>query len=302
MLHYQIVTQLDLTQLRRQGICALDIEMASWRVPSKEWISLVQLAWRNEGDQIEVAVLDGKEKTTKENLRPILSDPNISIVVHNAAYDINKLQKHWGLVTESAFCTMSAARKAGEKKYSLQALASKFLSLELDKTEQTSSFSQRPLRPEQIAYAARDAACTLILWEYQQTIGWRSSYEAKPSSAIPQATSQTRISTPGAPATPDSMISAALDVSSLAAAICDIIAFMPGKFSPERLVVNITNERSGYLGFVLDSKLGDIVPDEKEVLETLQQLEQSQKIRVEDRRYHMRCNRLPNSSSRETGK
>lgn len=257
--------------------------MASWRVPSKEWISLVQLAWRNEGDQIEVAVLDGKEETTKENLRPILSDPSISIVVHNATYDINKLQKHWGLFTESAFCTMSAARKAGEKKYSLQALASKFLSIELDKTEQSSSFSQRPLRPEQIAYAARDAACTLRLWEYQQTVGWRSSYQAKPSSAIPQATSETRISTPSALA---ATISAPLDVSSLAAAICDIIAFMPGKFSPERLVVNITNERSGYLGFVLDSKLGDIVPDEKEVLETLQQLEQAQKIRVEDRRYY----------------
>ncbi|MBL8202585.1 MAG: hypothetical protein JNM09_00045 [Blastocatellia bacterium] len=283
MLDYQIVTQLDLTQLRRQGICALDIEMASWRVPSKEWISLVQLAWRNEGDQIEVAVLDGKEETTRENLRPILGDPSISIVVHNATYDINKLQKHWGLLTASAFCTMSAARKAGEKKYSLQALASKFLSIELDKTEQSSSFSQRPLRPEQIAYAARDAACTLRLWEYQQTVGWRSSYQAKLSSAIPQATSETKISTPSAPA---AMISAPLDVSSLAAAICDIIAFMPGKFSPERLVVNITNERSGYLGFVLDSKLGDIVPDEKEVLETLQQLEQSQEIRVEDRRYY----------------
>ncbi len=171
-------TEINLSQLQIQGASALDLEMENWRVPSQEWISLVQIAYR-EADEIHVMVLDGKDAQTPETVRPLLLDPSIKTVVHNAAYDINKLQKHWGIHTQSVFCTMGAARRAGEKKYSLQVLAKKFLGLELDKSGQTSDFSQRPLKPEQIKYAAKDAACTLLLWEYQQQAGWHSPYQAK---------------------------------------------------------------------------------------------------------------------------
>jgi ribonuclease D len=279
MLRYQVKTEIDLDQVQIQGVGALDLEMANWRVPSQEWISLVQIAYREAGE-IHVVVLDGKDAQTPETVQPFLLNPNIKIAVHNAAYDVNKLQKHWGIHTQSAFCTMNAARRAGEKKYSLQVLAKKFLGIELDKSEQTSDFSQRPLKPEQIEYAAKDAACTLLLWEYQQQAGWNSPYQAKlKSERAAKAQSATLASKAPGFAFPT-------ETSKLCAAILEVIGFMPHKFSPERLITNITTERSGYLGWVLDGKLGtDVIPDEKEVLEALATLESTGQVQVIERRY-----------------
>lgn len=279
MLSYQVKTEINLDQLQLHGVAALDIEMANWRVPSQEWISLVQIAYREAGE-IHVVVLDGKDAQTPEIVRPFLLDLNLKIVVHNAAYDVNKLQKHWGIYTQSAFCTMSAARRAGEKKYSLRVLAKKFLGIELDKSEQTSDFSQRPLTPEQIEYAAKDAACTLLLWEYQQQAGWYSPYQTKlkreNSAKAPSATIASKL--PG--------FFFPTETSELCAAIMEVIGSMPHKFSPERLIANITSERSGYLGWVLDGKLGtDVIPDEKEVLEALATLESTGQVQVIERRY-----------------
>ncbi|MBS1808667.1 MAG: hypothetical protein JST84_10790 [Acidobacteria bacterium] len=279
MLNYQVKTEIHLGQLQGPSAVALDIEMANWRVPSQEWISLVQVAYREAGE-IHVVVLDGKDAQTPETVRPFLLDPNITIAVHNAAYDVNKLQKHWGLHTQSAFCTMSAARRAGEKKYSLQVLAKKFLGIDLDKSEQTSDFSQRPLTPEQIEYAAKDAACTLLLWEYQQQVGWYSPYHPKlKSKSAENALPATFASqAPGFAFPPET--------SKLGAAILEVIGSMPHKFSPERLIANITSERSGYLGWVLDSKLGtDVIPDKKEVLAALATLESQGQVQVIERRY-----------------
>lgn len=279
MLRYQVKTAINLDQLQIQGAGALDIEMANWRVPSQEWISLVQVAYREAGE-IHVVVLDGKDALTPATVRPFLLAPNIKTVVHNAAYDINKLQKHWGIHTQSAFCTMSAARRAGEKKYSLQVLAKKFLGVELDKSGQTSDFSQRPLNPEQIEYAAKDVACTLLLWEFQQQAGWGSPYQAKlKSESAAKAPSATLASqAPGC--------SSPAETSKLEAAILEVIGSMPNKFSPERLIANITSERSGYLGWVLDGKLGtDVIPDEKEVLEALASLESAGQVQIIERRY-----------------
>ena len=272
-------TEINLDQLQIQGAAALDLEMANWRVPSQEWISLVQVAYR-EADEIHVVVLDGKDDQTPKTVRPFLLDPNIKIAVHNAAYDVNKLKKHWGIHTQSALCTMSAARRAGEKKYSLQVLAKKFLGVELDKSGQTSDFSLRPLKPEQIEYAAKDAACTLLLWEFQQQAGWCSPYRAKlKSESAAKVPSETFASkAPG--------FSFPIETSKLGAAILEVIGSMPHKFSPERLIANITSERSGYLGWVLDGKLGtDIIPDEKEVQEALATLESTGQVQVIERRY-----------------
>lgn len=275
MLSYQVKNEINLSQLQIQGVGALDLEIANWRVQSQEWISLVQVAYREAGE-IHVVVLDGKDAQTPEIVRPFLLDPNIRIAVHNAAYDVNKLQKHWGIHTQSAFCTMSAARRAGEKKYSLRVLAKKFLGIELDKSEQTSDFSQRPLTPEQITYAAKDAACTLLLWEYQQQSGWYSPYRAKLKSESAAKMPAERIAGFSFPA----------ETSKLGEAMLEVIGSMPHKFSPERLVANITSERSGYLGWVLDRRVGtDVIPDEKEVLEALATLESTGQVQVIERRY-----------------
>ncbi len=278
MLKYQVKPEINFAQLQSTGECALDIEMANWRVPSQEWISLVQIAYREAGE-IHVVVLDAKDEQTRETIRPFLLDPAVKIVVHNASYDINKLHKHWGIHTQSAFCTMSAARRAGEKKYSLKVLAEKFLGIELDKSEQTSSFSQRPLKPEQIEYAAKDAVIALLLWECQKQTGQVSPYYLKQKSQpVTKQKSEQVIAEPQAFPYPT-------ELSSLALAILQVIGYMPNKFSPERLIANITSERSGYLGWVLDGWLGDGIPDEKEVLETLASLESAGQIQMVERRY-----------------
>ena len=278
MLNFQVKPEINFAQLQVVGECALDIEMADWRVPSREWISLVQIAYR-EGSNIHVVVLDGKEKTTQEIIQPFLLDSSVKIFAHNASYDINKLHKHWGIETQSAFCTMSAARRAGEKKYSLKILAEKFLGIQLDKSGQTSDFSRRPLKPEQLEYAAKDAAATLLLGKYQKQAGHVSPYYLKQKNKpVTKQKSEQVIAEPLA-------FPSATEISGLASAILEVIIHMPNKFSPERLIANITSERSGYLGWVLDGKMGEVIPDEKEVLEALALLESTGQIQVIERRY-----------------
>ena len=88
MLSYRLNKTINHEALQRAGVCALDIEMADWRVPAREWISLVQVAYRV-ATEIVVIVLDGKETATQAAIHPILSNPAIKVVAHNASYDIN---------------------------------------------------------------------------------------------------------------------------------------------------------------------------------------------------------------------
>jgi ribonuclease D len=78
------------------------------------------------------------------------------LLMHGADYDLRLLYRGYGFRASSLFDTMIAAQLVGEKEIGLAALLAARVGVSLDKAHQRADWSERPLSPERIAYAAAD--------------------------------------------------------------------------------------------------------------------------------------------------
>ncbi len=78
------------------------------------------------------------------------------LLMHGADYDLRLLKRGWGFQALSVFDTMIAAQLLGEKEIGLAALLKARVGVTLDKSSQRDDWSERPLTPVRIAYAAKD--------------------------------------------------------------------------------------------------------------------------------------------------
>ncbi len=78
------------------------------------------------------------------------------LLMHGADYDLRLLFRGYGFRATSLFDTMIAAQLLGEKEIGLAALLSGRVGVTLDKTHQRADWSERPLNPAMVAYAAAD--------------------------------------------------------------------------------------------------------------------------------------------------
>src|SRR5262249_22855066 len=182
---------------------ALDIETINWWDRELERVSLIQLAFRENGE-MRVIVIDALTGFDPEPLRRPLELSSQIKVIHNASFDAVKMSRHFRIATSPIHDTMLAARRSGDRRCSLQAQVEAHLGFQLDKTEQRGDWSRRPLSAEQINYAALDAVCTLLLYEKQIARGLRGDYELrarieKAQESLPLASDDLRIKSSGAP-------------------------------------------------------------------------------------------------------
>lgn len=239
---------------------ALDIETASWWDRKAERVSLIQLAYRDAG-RIRVAVVDALVGFEVNELRAALESPGVVKAVHNAAFDVPRLDRHLGLRVAPVHDTMLAARRGGERGCSLKAQAERHLGLALDKGERQSDWGARPLDPRQVAYAALDAAATLMLYEHQLGRGLRAEYRPRawgieaqvglPLSDAPAAESSPSASTP--PADPPR---SAPGLTGAPLALLGVIVELPSRYGPERLAASVGEDRVGLAGWIIDRVLG----------------------------------------------
>ncbi len=244
---------------------ALDIETVNWWNREAERIALIQLAFR-EGRQMRVAIIDA---LADFELTPLLRAPlelsTTTKAIHNAAYDAPRLSRHFRIHASPIHDTMLAARRSGEKRYSLQAQAQAHLGVQLDKSEQRGDWGLRPLSMKQLRYAALDAACTLLLYENQIERGLDGSYQHSSNkdqlrqSSLPL--SDIRACTAGSSEIPpaavaDAASSAAAGVSGSALALLGVVTELSGRYSPERLAVSAGGERVGLAGWIIDRAIG----------------------------------------------
>jgi hypothetical protein len=186
----------------------------------------------------------------------------VTKAIHNAAYDAVRLSRHFHIHTSPIHDTMLAARRSGEKRYSLQAQAQAHLKLQLDKSEQRGDWALRPLTLKQLRYAALDAACTLLLYENQKARGLSASYQLR------EAVQSTQTSLPlsdaesppparaGIQKVADAKTSATEELSPPLAALLGVVTELNGRYSPERLAVSANSERVGMAGWIIDRVLG----------------------------------------------
>ncbi|MGA8297413.1 MAG: HRDC domain-containing protein [Acidimicrobiales bacterium] len=114
-------------------------------------LALVQLAWNGGVAAIDPLAVD------LVPLKKILRGQGTA-VIHAADQDLEVLERSTGAVPARMFDTQLAARFLGMSSPSLVSLADKMLGIRLEKGDQLADWTRRPLRREQIQYAAHDVA------------------------------------------------------------------------------------------------------------------------------------------------
>lgn len=283
-------------RLQHADALALDIETINWWDRAAERVALVQLAFRENG-QTHVAVID---TLTDIDLTPLRAPLELGLqpkAIHNASFDAIKLARHYQIATSPIYDTMLAARRSGEKRCSLKAQAEAHLGIQLDKTEQRSDWSRRPLSQEQLRYAALDAVCTLWLYEKQLSRGLRGDYELRarqepPTDRLPFfAPNEVTAAAPSvippvvSPVMPptarqeDALTASELGAAALA--LLGIVTELSGRYSPEQLAVSVGSERIGLAGWIIDRTLGaEADLDETSAKQALASLCESGLVRI----------------------
>ena len=274
---------------------ALDIETTEWWNRHRERIALIQIAFRAEG-RIKVFIIDALAQFDPEPLRLPLEKSLAVKIIHNAGFDSTRLSKHYNLSLAPVFDTMLAARRSGERKYSLKAQAETHLAIRLDKTAQTSDWSRRPHDNRRLYYAALDPFATLLLYENQLERGISGDYRLKPPANSTQnllplnnlpADSLPAV---GASTAPDQNFtdnsSPNSNLPDMAIALLGIITELPTRYSPDALAASVgAAERVGLAGWIIDRRLGkDADPDEEEIKMAINSLCEEKLIRITETR------------------
>jgi len=96
-------------------------------------------------------------------LHPVFSNSRIRKVFHGADYDIRSLYRDFRLEVENLFDTQLACKFLGLRETGLEALLRSRFQVELNKKYQRADWSQRPLSPEMVEYAAMDGRYLIAL-------------------------------------------------------------------------------------------------------------------------------------------
>lgn len=264
-------------------VIAVDIETVNWWNRRRERVALIQIAYRSGGGQAKVAVIDALARFNIDSLRRPLELGSITKAVHNAAFDATRLAKHFDFDVSPVYDTMAAARRSGERKYSLRAQAQIHLNLHLDKSSQQSDWSRRPLDARQLRYAALDAFATLLLYEHQRKRKLNGDFKPGGAADSRQATlplesylndgSEPDVLPPTAAEKEENIRGASAacvtasveDIESSTSdglpaagiALLGIIAELPTRYHPEGLAASVAvDERVGLAGWIIDRTLG----------------------------------------------
>lgn len=142
--------------LKRESVLGFDVETTMYT----RILCLMQIACTD-----AVYLVDALAVTDFTPIAPILSDPAIVKVIHNATFERNTL-KRYDLELDGVVDTLVVSRQLRGKqvgRHTLKDVCARELGLELDKADQTSDWTRRPLSPSQRAYAALDAEVLLHL-------------------------------------------------------------------------------------------------------------------------------------------
>lgn len=139
-------------QWKREPILAVDTEAASFHRFLNR-IYLIQVSNRESTWIVDPVAV--------EDLAPfgeILASPKVEVVFHDADYDLRLFDHQYGFQVRNLFDTRAAAELLNEPGLSLAALLERYFDVRMDKRFQRADWSNRPLSPEMLAYAAADTS------------------------------------------------------------------------------------------------------------------------------------------------
>jgi ribonuclease D len=137
------------------GSCvAMDCEMMGLN-PARDRLCLIQLS---SGDGTAHLVQFKAGEYQAPRLKKLLTDPQVTKLLHFARKDVGFLWHHLGVLTTPVYCTKIASRlvRTFTDHHSLKTLCREVLGVDLDKQQTTTDWGAPTLTPEQLAYAASD--------------------------------------------------------------------------------------------------------------------------------------------------
>lgn len=101
------------------------------------------------------------------HLKALLSDQNLTKIMHYGRFDIAVLQHFLEINVRPVICTKIAARlvRTFTQRHGLASLCHDLLGINLDKQEQTSDWGSPTINEKQLQYAASDVLYLHKLWE-----------------------------------------------------------------------------------------------------------------------------------------
>ena len=124
-------------------------------------------------------ILDPLKLKGVKSLAPLMSDASVEKVFHAPSYDFYCLRRDYGFSFRNIFDTHIAAQLLGYEFLGLGALMEELLSIRHSKRRQRDDWSRRPLKQEQLEYAAMDTRHLLRLRDtlekelkQKERLGW----------------------------------------------------------------------------------------------------------------------------------
>ena len=138
-------------RLAEGGAVAVDTEFRREKTYRPE-LCLIQLAGRDEHVLVDAIAIEDLEP-----VRALFAEPSVEKVLHSARQDLEIFWSLWEELPRPLFDTQVAAALLGHgDNLGYGALVRQLLGVELDKAHARTDWTRRPLRPEQLAYAADD--------------------------------------------------------------------------------------------------------------------------------------------------
>ena len=159
MSNYQLFqNDLPLKSLKSfKGDITIDTETLGLNI-KRDRLCLIQL--RNESNKkVYLIKFDNDiSPANSENIKSLLEDKSLTKIFHYARFDMAVLKENLNINVRNVFCTKIASKltRTYSSKHGLKDLVKEILNVELDKTEQTSDWSQKKLTKQQIQYAMND--------------------------------------------------------------------------------------------------------------------------------------------------
>ena len=140
-----------------KGDITIDTETLGLNI-KRDRLCLIQL--RNESNKKVYLIKFDKDicPTNSKNIKSLLEDNSLTKIFHYARFDMAVLKENLNINVRNVFCTKIASKltRTYSSKHGLKDLVKEILNVELDKTEQTSDWSQKKLTKQQIQYAMND--------------------------------------------------------------------------------------------------------------------------------------------------
>ncbi|MFL2539854.1 MAG: ribonuclease D [Alphaproteobacteria bacterium] len=159
MSNYQLFqNDLPLQSLKSfKGDITIDTETLGLNI-KRDRLCLIQL--RNESNKKLYLIKFDKDisPANSENIKSLLENKSLTKIFHYARFDMAVLKENLNINVRNVFCTKIASKltRTYSSKHGLKDLVKEILNIELDKTEQTSDWSQKKLTKQQIQYAMND--------------------------------------------------------------------------------------------------------------------------------------------------